>query len=380
MFGIGAGKACDLTYVESAARSIALHAGTPKIVVEKSTVPLKAAEIINRILMTNSKSIHHQVLSNPEFLAEGSVLSNLLEPDRIIIGGENSDNGKEAIKRLCEIYETWIPKEKIILMNVWSSELSKLAANAFLAQRISSTNSISAICEVSGADIQEVATAIGSDSRIGNIFLNTSIGFGGKCFQKDLLSLIYICESLNLPEVADFWYQVIALNDYQKNRFASIVVDRLFKTVNHKKLTIFGFSFKEKTTDTRDSAAIYISKFLLEEGAYLNIFDPKVHADQIYFELSNPHLKLSTEIVKERVHVCIDPYEACNGSHAIIICTQWEEFNTYDYLKFYDLMIKPAFLFDGQITLDHKKIIQIGFQVESIGKRFAKNNDKVNLL
>lgn len=372
MFGIGYGKASDLTNIESAARSIADHADTSKIVVEKSTVPLKAAESVSRILMTNPKSIRHQVLSNPEFLAVGSAVRNLLEPDRILIGGEKSEDGKDAIRRLSEIYETWVSKEKIITMNIWSSKLSKLAANAFLAQKISSINSISVICEESGADIQEVATAIGSDSRIGNSCLKASIGFGGSCFQKDLLNLIYICESLNMPELADYWNQVIAVNDYRKKRFASIIVERLFKTVNNKKLTIFGFSFKENTADTRESAAIYLSKFLLDDGAHLNIFDPIVHADQVYFELSNPLLNLPIETVNKKVHIFKNPYEACIESHAIIICTQWEEFNTYDYQRIYNGMIKPAFLFDGRITLDHQKLIQIGFQVESIGKRFTE--------
>jgi UDPglucose 6-dehydrogenase len=372
MFGIGNGKAPDLTYIESAARSIAKLADTPKIIVEKSTVPLKAAESVCRILMANAKSIRHQVLSNPEFLAEGTAINDLLNPDRILIGGEQSVDGQKAIKRLSEVYETWVPKEKIITMNTWSSELSKLAANAFLAQKISSINSISAICEASGADIQEVANAIGTDSRIGSKFLQASIGFGGSCFQKDVLNLIYICESLSLPQVADYWNQVIAMNDYQKRRFANKIVDCLFKTLNNKKITMFGFAFKKNTADTRESAAIYVSKFLLDEGARLCIYDPKVELEQLYFELSNPQLNLPLEVVKSKVQICDDPYEACNQSHAIIICTEWDEFKTYDYQNLYDRMLKPAFLFDGRILLDHQRLTQIGFQVECIGKRFKE--------
>jgi UDPglucose 6-dehydrogenase len=247
------GRAPDLTYVESAARQISKVAKSSKIVVEKSTVPVKAAESITNMLLSNKKhTVDFQVLSNPEFLAEGTAINDLLKPDRILIGGEqNTAEGRWAIRQLSQIYENWVNISSIITTNTWSSELSKLAANAFLAQKISSINSISAICEASGADIEQVARAIGSDSRIGNRFLQASIGFGGSCFQKDINNLIYLCETFNLKEVAEYWHQVILINDYQKKRFAKKIIESLFNTLNGKTITLFGFAFKKNTGDTR---------------------------------------------------------------------------------------------------------------------------------
>jgi len=318
--------------------------------------------------------LFRSVLSNPEFLAEGTAINDLLSPDRILIGGETTAYGQEAIKRLCEVYEAWVPREKIITMNTWSSELSKLAANAMLAQKISSINSISAICESSGADILEVAHAIGTDTRIGSKFLMPSIGFGGSCFQKDVNNLVYICETLNLPQVAEYWDQVILMNDYQKRRFANKITECLFKTLSNKKLTIYGFAFKKNTADTRESAAIYVSKYLLDEGAHLVYYDPKVDEKQLIFELSNPQLNLPTDVVQKRVTIANDPYEAAKDSHAIIICTEWDEFKTLDYKRIYESMLKPAFVFDGRLILDHKKLTSIGFHVEAIGKKIMANH------
>lgn len=281
-FGFGKGKAPDLKNIEYVARLIANNSTSSKIVVEKSTVPVRAAESINRILKANTKpGLDFQVLSNPEFLAEGTAITDLLNPDRILIGGEESPAGHQAIKKLKEIYTNWIPCEKIISTNTWSSELSKLAANAFLAQRISSINAISAICEVTGADVSEVAGAVGSDSRIGSKFLQASVGFGGSCFQKDVLNLVYIAESLNLPEVASYWLQVIEMNDFQKTRFARRIIECLFNTITDKKIAILGFAFKKNTGDTRQSPAIFVCKYLLDEGAQLCIYDPKVPKHQI---------------------------------------------------------------------------------------------------
>jgi UDPglucose 6-dehydrogenase len=278
--------------------------------------------------MSNKLSdVNFQVLSNPEFLAEGTAIEDLLRPDRILIGGESSPGGEWAIEQLSQVYENWVEPTKIIKTNTWSSELSKLAANAFLAQKISSINSFSSICEESGADILEVAKAIGSDTRIGNKFLQASIGFGGSCFQKDINSLIYLCETMNLKEVAAYWDQVIKINDYQKKRFVNKILDRLFHTLNHKKIAIFGFAFKRNTSDTRESAAIYISKYLLDEGASLNIYDPKVEASQVILELSNTQLSLPDELVQERVTLFSDDVlEACRGAHGIVVCTEWDCF------------------------------------------------------
>ncbi|XP_078087878.1 UDP-glucose 6-dehydrogenase-like [Mustelus asterias] len=375
-FGIGKGRAADLKYIEACARRIAEVGNGGKIVVEKSTVPVRAAESIRRIFNANTKpNLNLQVLSNPEFLAEGTAIADLKNPDRVLIGGDETPEGQKAILALKSIYEHWVPENKIITTNTWSSELSKLAANAFLAQRISSINSISALCEATGADVEEVAHAIGTDQRIGSKFLKASVGFGGSCFQKDVLNLVYLCEALNLPEVARYWQQVIEINDYQRRRFAARVIGCLFNTVTDKKIGLLGFAFKKDTGDTRESSSIYISKYLLDEGARLHIFDPKVKKEQIIQDLSHTSVcDDDPDRVSRLVTVSLDPYEACKNAHAIVICTEWDMFKELDYERIYKAMLKPAFIFDGRRILDslHEKLQRLGFQVETIGKKVTE--------
>lgn len=372
-FGMGKGRAADLKYIEACARRIVNASDGYKIVTEKSTVPVRAAESIRRIFDSNTKpNLNLQVLSNPEFLAEGTAVQNLKNPDRVLIGGDETPEGQMAVRALCAVYEYWVPKEKILTTNTWSSELSKLAANAFLAQRISSINSISALCEATGADVEEVAKAIGMDQRIGDKFLKASVGFGGSCFQKDVLNLVYLCEALNLPDVARYWQQVIDMNDYQRRRFSSRIIDCLFNTVTDKKIAILGFAFKKDTGDTRESSSIYISKYLMDEGAKLHIFDPKVPREQIFLDLSHPSISENDpDRVSHLVTVSHDPYDACVKAHAIVICTEWDMFKELDYERIYKTMLKPAFIFDGRRVLDnlHAKLQNIGFQVETIGKK-----------
>ncbi|KAF6733439.1 UDP-glucose 6-dehydrogenase [Oryzias melastigma] len=372
-YGMGKGRAADLKFIEACARRIVEMSDGYKIVTEKSTVPVRAAESIRRIFDANTKpSLNLQVLSNPEFLAEGTAVRDLKDPDRVLIGGDETPEGQKAIRALCAVYEHWVPKTRIITTNTWSSELSKLAANAFLAQRISSINSISALCEATGADVEEVAKAIGMDQRIGSKFLKASVGFGGSCFQKDVLNLVYLCEALNLPEVASYWQQVIDMNEYQRRRFACRIIDCLFNTVTGKKIALLGFSFKKDTGDTRESSSIYISKYLMDEGAKLFIYDPKVLKDQIMQDLSQPSISGDNpERVSELVTVTSDPYEACQSAHALVICTEWDMFKELDYGKIYKKMLKPAFIFDGRRVLDHlhPQLQHIGFQIETIGKK-----------
>ena len=284
-YGKGKGMAADLTYVEQCARRIAEVATTDKIVVEKSTLPVRTAEAIQTILEQSPHGAHFEVLSNPEFLAEGTAIADLFKSDRVLIGGRTTPKGKKAVEALVDIYANWIPREKIVTTNVWSSELSKLVSNAFLAQRISSINSISALCEATGADVEEVATAVGKDSRIGPKFLKASIGFGGSCFQKDILNLVYLCQQYGLDEVADYWKGVITINDYQKNRFANRIQQALFNTVNGKKIAFWGWAFKKDTNDTRESAAIYVADQLLSEGAEIVVYDPKVSLARMQMDL-----------------------------------------------------------------------------------------------
>ena len=356
--GVGKGRAPDLQYIERAARRIAEVAKNAKIVVEKSTVPVKAAESISTILQHNRPNITFHVLSNPEFLSEGSAINDLLHPDRVLIGGDEA--GCDAIQALCSIYERWVPKERLITMSTWSSELSKLAANAFLAQRISSINAISSLCEATGADVEQVAHAIGHDSRIGSKFLKASVGFGGSCFQKDVLSLVYLCEAFNLHQEAEYWYQVIALNDHQRRRFSKNIVDKLFHTITGKCIAIFGFAFKKDTGDTRESSSTYVCRHLLEEQARLTIYDPRVDPQQIYTDLA--------DYDKSLVTIATDAYSAVTGAHALVVCTEWDEFISLDYKRVYDSMEKPAFIFDGRLILDHKMLVTLGFLVECIGK------------
>eukprot|EP00201_Polytomella_parva_P021072 CAMPEP_0175050062 /NCGR_PEP_ID=MMETSP0052_2-20121109/7064_1 /TAXON_ID=51329 ORGANISM="Polytomella parva, Strain SAG 63-3" /NCGR_SAMPLE_ID=MMETSP0052_2 /ASSEMBLY_ACC=CAM_ASM_000194 /LENGTH=460 /DNA_ID=CAMNT_0016314251 /DNA_START=64 /DNA_END=1446 /DNA_ORIENTATION=+ len=376
--GIGFGKAADLTYWESAARLIASVSSTDKIIVEKSTVPVKTAEAISKVLTRNCKKtdVNFEILSNPEFLAEGTAIEDLMKPDRVLIGGATTKSGFKAVETLKSIYARWIPDERIVTTNLWSAELAKLTANAFLAQRISSINSISALCEASGADVQEVASAIGSDSRIGKKFLNASVGFGGSCFQKDILNLCYICESYGLQTVANYWQQVININEFQKHRFVERVVSSMFNTVSKKKIAIFGFAFKKDTGDTRETPAIDVCKGLINDGATCFIYDPKVSANQVFCDINTPKLEWDTPYypmkrdVPENLNIEVrDNYlDTIKDAHAICVLTEWDEFKHYDYEEIYSKMVKPAFIFDGRNILDHQKLRDIGFVVYALGK------------
>jgi UDPglucose 6-dehydrogenase len=357
-FGQGAGKAADLQYWEKTARQILENSTTSKIVVEKSTLPVRTAEAMERILNSNGKGLHFDVLSNPEFLAEGTAVRDMQNPDRVLIGGRETGSGKKAVETLVEVYANWVPRERIITSNLWSSELSKLAANAFLAQRISSINAMSALCEKTEADVSEVAHAVGLDNRIGKYFLRASVGFGGSCFKKDILHLSYLCEHYGLPEVANYWEQVVLMNEYQEMRFASNMVTSMFNTVAGKKIALFGAAFKANTNDTRESPALEVCRALLEERANIVMTDP--HA------LENARYDLGE--LAERVTFEPDPYAAANGAHAIAVLTEWAQYTQLDYEKIYASMVKPAFLFDGRNLLDHKKLFEIGFNVYPIGK------------
>ena len=360
-YGSGLGQAADLRFVESCARRIAELSKDPKIIVEKSTVPVRTAEMVQTILKSTSPDIHHQVISNPEFLAEGTAIPDLLNPDRVLIGGENSTAGEHAVQKVFSIYANWVSADRIITTNLWSSELSKLTANAFLAQRISSINAISALCEETGANVDEVAKAIGTDSRIGPKFLKSSVGFGGSCFQKDILNLCYLCRYFRLPEVAEYWEQVIRMNEYQKERFVTRILDSMFNTVSGKRIAILGYAFKKDTNDARESPAIAICRRLLEEKAQLAIYDPKVSKDTILSSLALPKEQTAS------IEFCDSAREACNQSHCIAILTEWDEFKEIDFAEIYQLMIKPAILHDGRNLLDLDKIRSIGFTAKGIG-------------
>ena len=361
-YGVGAGRAADLRFIESVARTIAEVADGSKIIVEKSTIPVKTAETIKDILAANTRGAKFQVLSNPEFLAEGTAVADLIQPDRVLIGGERTPEGDAAVQILVEVYANWVPREKIITTNLWSSELSKLVANAFLAQRISSINSISALCEATGADVDEVANAIGKDSRIGPKFLKASVGFGGSCFQKDILNLAYLCEKFGLPEVSAYWESVVKMNDWQKERFASRVVSALYNSVADKKIAVLGFAFKKDTNDTRESAAIAVCRSLLGEQAKVVVYDPKVPAQEIVHDV------LGAGGANARLTVAGSAYEATAGAHALVVVTEWDEFKTLDFAKIYDGMVKPAFVFDGRNILDLGKLRALGFRAQGIGK------------
>lgn len=367
-YGKGKGMAADLKYVELCARQIADVADEEKIIVEKSTLPVRTAQTIRTIMENCGKNIQFQILSNPEFLAEGTAISDLENADRVLIGGDHtSKEGREAIDSLAAIYEHWIPSEKIIKTNLWSSELSKLTANAFLAQRVSSINSISALCELTEADVDEVAAAIGADKRIGPKFLKASVGFGGSCFQKDILNLVYICRSLGLDEVADYWQGVIDINNYQKRRFAEKIVTNLFNTVAGKKIAFLGWAFKKDTNDTRETPAMYVADYLLEETARITVYDPKVNYLQMLSDVN--HLGTRDEEINEKLLTySSDPYETCHDAHAVAILTEWDEFKSYDWQRIYNSMKKPAFVFDGRNIVDAEKLKEIGFKVFLIGK------------
>ena len=356
-YGEGKGFAADLTYVEQCARQIAEVATSDKIVVEKSTLPVRTAEKVKEVLHSNKKGINFEVLSNPEFLAEGTAIQDLFKSDRVLVGGEETPSGQEALAALVSIYENWIPREKILTTNVWSSELSKLASNAMLAQRISSINSLSALCEKTGADIGEVAKAIGMDSRIGPKFLKASVGFGGSCFQKDILNLVYLCKHYGLDEVAEYWHQVVKINDYQKNRFAKKIISGLNGTVNQKKITLLGWAFKANTNDSRESAAIYVADVLLEEGAEVHVYDPMVKKERIHQDLTtlweSKQFSSSAIVSKlERCQVHSQYTSALKDSFAAAILTEWEEFSSYDWDAIAEKMMQPAKIFDGRNVIE----------------------------
>ncbi|MEI6787018.1 MAG: nucleotide sugar dehydrogenase [bacterium] len=357
-FGQGAGRAADLQYWEKTAREIKANATSDKIVVEKSTLPVRTAEAMERILHSGNKTVHFEVLSNPEFLAEGTATKDLETPDRILIGGHDTESGRRAVASLVDVYAHWVPRNRILTTSVWSSELSKLAANAFLAQRISSINSLSALCERTEANISEVARAIGMDARIGARFLNASVGFGGSCFKKDILNLVYLCQHYGLTEVAAYWEQVVTMNEYQEDRFARKMSSTMFNTVAGKRIAVFGFAFKADTGDTRESPAIRVCRYLIEERAAVVVTDPKA-LDNAKKDLADLAGKITYEP---------DPYKAAEGAHALAVVTDWADYATLDYKRIYDSMIKPAFIFDGRNCLDHKALFEIGFNVHPIGK------------
>jgi UDPglucose 6-dehydrogenase len=362
-FGEGAGKAADLQYWEKTARTILKVSTTDKIIVEKSTLPVKTAAAMARILNANDKGIHFEVASNPEFLAEGTAIEDLKNPDRVLIGTRETPEGLAAREAIVEMYAHWVKREKILTSNVWSAELSKLVANAFLAQRISSINSISALCEKTEANVTEVSRAIGMDGRIGPRFLSSSVGFGGSCFKKDILNLVYIAEGYGLNEVARYWESVVLMNEYQKHRFVSRMIATMFNTVAGKRIAVFGFAFKADTGDTRESPAIEVVKRLAAEHARVVVTDPEA--------LANAKNDLSA--VLSEVELAEDPYAAAAGAHAIAICTEWREYRTLDYKKIFESMEKPAFIFDGRNILDHEKLYAIGFNVYPTGKPFLKH-------
>lgn len=366
-YGIGKGMAADLKYIELCARQIARVSKNDKIVVEKSTLPVRTAEALKNILDNTGNGVNYQILSNPEFLAEGTAVDDLMNPDRVLIGGDiDTAEGKEAVDALVDVYAHWVPRERLLTTNVWSSELSKLTANAFLAQRVSSINAMSELCEKTGADVNEVSKAVGMDSRIGSKFLKSSVGFGGSCFQKDILNLVYISKSLGLNEVADYWEQVILMNDHQKRRFAANMVKTLFNTVSGKKIALLGWAFKKDTNDTRESAAIYVADYLLNEQAEIVVYDPKVKPEQIYADLGYLGTRSEQEN-RSLVSVVNDPYEATKDSHAVAILTEWDEFKQLDWNTIYIDMLKPAFLFDGRRLLDKQTKEEIGFEFYAIG-------------
>jgi UDPglucose 6-dehydrogenase len=368
--GVGAGRAANIKNCELCARKIAEVSTTSKIVVEKSTVPVRTAQAIARVMQANHKGLEFPVLSNPEFLAEGTAVQDLLKPDRVLIGGQQNEAGLKAAETLASVYANWVPREQIITTNLWSSECSKLVANAFLAQRVSSINSISALCEATGANVNEISRAVGMDDRIGKRFLQSSVGFGGSCFQKDILNLVYLCETYGLHECAEYWNQVILMNDYQKKRFSEKIVAKMFNTVSGKKICLFGYAFKKDTGDVRETPAMFVLRDLLLEQAKICVFDPEVKREDMWEELRYTCniTHDNTPRLDESVVTCTDPYEACAGAHAIAVLTEWDEFKTYDYKRIYESMAKPAFIFDGRNLLDHEAMREIGFEVHAVGK------------
>ena len=379
-FGIGAGFASNVGNVEACARTIArVCADRPRVIVEKSTVPVKTAETLRRVIAANAAPagggggsgapLAHAILSNPEFLAEGTAVRDLQQPSRVLIGGEETGAGRAAVAQLAAVYAAWVPRERIVTTNLWSSELSKLVANAFLAQRISSINSISALCEATGADVDEVAKAIGTDPRIGPQFLKASVGFGGSCFKKDILNLVYLCRSYGLAEVADYWDSVVSMNEWQKERFARLILSRLFNSVQGKRIALLGFAFKKDTGDVRESAAAYVAAKLIEERAALAVYDPKVKRAAMLEELEYTCgvTAANTPGLDRLLGAEADPYAACAGAHAVVVLTEWDAFKALDWARIYAAMSKPAFLFDGRNILNHAGLRALGFEVYAVG-------------
>ena len=368
--GIGAGRAANIKNCELCARKIAEVSDSGKIVVEKSTVPVRTAQAVRRVLDCNEKGLKFQVLSNPEFLAEGTAIEDLKAPDRVLIGGVQDEDGIKAAETLVSVYANWVPRDQILTTNLWSSELSKLVANAFLAQRVSSINSISALCEATGADVSEISRAVGIDQRIGRRFLNSSIGFGGSCFQKDILNLVYLCETYGLNECAEYWNQVIIMNDYQKKRFTEKMVSSMFNTVTGKKIAILGYAFKKDTGDVRETPSMFVVRDLVLEQAKIHVYDPQVKREDMWTEMEYTcgMSEASHPGLDKAVTTSPDAYAACDGAHAFAVLTEWDEFKTLDFERIYKGMAKPAFVFDGRNILDHAKLREIGFEVHAIGK------------
>jgi len=363
--GEGMGYAADLKYVEACAKQIAEVSKTNKIIVEKSTVPVRTSEKIKQILRLNNRDVDFQILSNPEFLAEGTAMRDLEIPERVLIGGDKTIEGEKAIESLVKIYTSWVPKENILTTNLWSSELSKLTANAFLAQRISSINSLSELCEETGADIEEVSKAIGMDSRIGSSFLKTSVGFGGSCFQKDILNLVYIARSLDLEKVADYWEQVLIINNHQRNRFSKKIISCINENNLKSRVLILGWAFKKNTNDSRESASIYVANKLLNENIEIDIYDPKVKKSCVENDLSN----LNPDYDKSMVNYINKPFLNISDYNIISIMTEWDEFIVYDWKKIYKNIKKPAYIFDGRNILNSELIKKLGFNYSGIGRK-----------
>jgi len=368
--GIGAGRAANIKNCELCARKIAEVSTSDKIVVEKSTVPVRTATAVRRVLKCNDKKLNFEVLSNPEFLAEGTAVTDLVSPDRVLIGGAQTPSGLAAAEALASVYARWIPRERVLTTNLWSSECAKLVANAFLAQRVSSINSISALCEATGADVSEISRAVGMDKRIGSKFLQSSVGFGGSCFQKDILNLVYLCESYGLDECASYWNQVILMNNYQKKRFSEKMVGKMFNTVTGKKIAVLGYAFKKDTGDVRETPSMFVVSDLFAEGAKIHVYDPEVKREDMWDEMDYTLSmnKSNTPGLEEAITTSTDAYSACEGAHSIAILTEWDEFKSLDYERIYKTMAKPAFIFDGRNILDYDALRKIGFEVHAVGK------------
>merc|ERR1712117_859025 len=373
--GVGAGRAADLRFIESVGRTVAQHANRPKIIIEKSTVPVKTAEALERVVTANTGAHKFWILSNPEFLAEGTAMKDLSNPDRVLIGGSTDAQGVAAAGVLADIYANWVPRERILTTNLWSSELSKLVANAMLAQRVSSMNSISQLCEKTGADVTEVSRAIGADSRIGPKFLGASVGFGGSCFQKDILNLVYICESEGLHECAKYWQWVVDMNEHQKSAFTGKIISSLFNTVTNKKIAVLGFAFKKDTGDVRETPAITVCHNLLQDGALVHVFDPKVKKEDALTEFKYHDMHVDPN----RLTFARTPEEAVDGAHALVILTEWDEFKRYPYHEFYAHMLKPAFLFDGRGILNHRALEDIGLRCTPLARDVAPTGNCASL-